>query len=222
MTGEHPRSGVEGAHVSLQILPLAVTMMVGPQIMSAVILVTAERAVRVSLAFLAGVAVATMLGVAVTRGVFALVGNNVELGDSSDRGAAGTIVQYVLVALLLLAALKSYVRRETAAPPKWLGALMEAGTRKAFTTGLLVILLMPSDIAVMLTVGANLEQSDATLVSALPFVGATVLVAALPLLALLLFHRRAERAMPRVREWIGSHSWVVNIVAYLIFAVLLL
>ncbi|MEO3826578.1 GAP family protein [Actinomadura sp. B10D3] len=208
--------------MSLQILPLAITMMVGPQIMSAIILVTTERAVRVSLGFLAGVAVATMLGVAVTRGVFALVGNNVELGDPSDRGAAGTVVQYVLVGVLLLAALKAYVRRETAAPPKWLGALMEAGPRKAFRTGFLVILLMPSDVAVMLTVGANLEQSDSSLVSALPFVGAVVLVAALPLLALLLFHRRAERVMPRVREWLGTHSWVVNIVAYLVFVVLLL
>ncbi|SBW27071.1 hypothetical protein FDG2_5143 [Candidatus Protofrankia californiensis] len=35
----------------LQILPLAVTMMVGPQIMSAVIFVTTPKAVRVSSGF---------------------------------------------------------------------------------------------------------------------------------------------------------------------------
>lgn len=208
--------------MTLQVLPLAITMMVGPQIMSAIILVTTARAVRVSLAFLSGVAAATTLGVAVTRGVFALLGDGVSFGDPSDKGSAGTVVQFVLVGLLLLAALKSYVRRETATPPKWLGTLMEAGPRKAFMTGLLVILLMPSDVAVMLTVGANLEQSDASLVSAVPFIAATVLVAALPLLALLLFHRRATRLMPRVREWINTHSWVVNIVAYLVFVVLLL
>jgi threonine/homoserine/homoserine lactone efflux protein len=213
---------IGGGPVNLQILPLALTMMVGPQIMSAIILVTAERAVRVSLAFLAGVAVAVTLGVAITRGVFALVGSGVSLGDPGDHGSAGTVIQYVLVGLLLLAALKAYLRRETATPPKWLGSLMGAGPRKAFTTGFLVILLMPSDIVVMLTVGANLEQSDAAFVEALPFIGATVLVAALPLLVLVLFHRRAERAMPRVREWINTHSWVVNIIAYLVFVVLLL
>ncbi|XVQ11543.1 GAP family protein [Spirillospora sp. CA-255316] len=208
--------------MSLQILPLAVTMMVGPQIMSAIILVTAKQAVRVSLAFLLGVAVATTLGVTITRGVFALLGNGVSLGDPSDRGSAGTIIQIGLVGLLLAAAVKSYVKRETATPPTWLGALMEAGPGKAFTTGLLVISLMPSDIAVMLTVGANLEQTGASLASALPFIAATVLIAALPLLALLLFHRRAQGVMPRVREWINTHSWVVNIAAYLVFIVLIL
>ncbi|WP_119727732.1 GAP family protein [Thermomonospora amylolytica] len=207
--------------MNLQILPLAVTMMVGPQIMSAIILVTSKQAVRVSLAFLLGVAVATTVGVAITRGLFALIGNNVDLGGSGT-GSVGTAIQIGLVALLLAAAVKNYVRRETVEPPRWLAALLEAGPRKAFMTGLLVILLMPSDIVVMLTVGANLEQNEAGLAAALPFIAATVLVAALPLLLLLLFHRRAERLMPRVREWMNSHSWVINVAACLIFVALIL
>jgi hypothetical protein len=208
--------------VNLQIPPLAVTMMMGPQIMSAIILVTAERAIRVSLAFLLGVAVAAAVGVALNRGIFALVGGGVSLGEPSDRGSAGTIIQIVLVALLLAKALKSYLGRETAEPPKWLGGLMEATPRKALVTGLLVILLMPSDIVVMLTVGANLEQNDAGLVAALPFIGLTVLIAALPLLALLLLHRRANRIMPRIREWMNTHSWLINIITCLVFIVLIL
>ncbi|MGO4427099.1 GAP family protein, partial [Streptomyces sp. MCAF7] len=126
--------------MDLQILPLAVTMMAGPQIVAAVILVTAPRPVRVSLAFLLGVAVATAAGVTITRGIFALLGQLVAPGSPSDRGSAGTVVQLVLVALLVFAAVKAYVRRETAEPPKWLGSLMEAGAWKAFTVGLLVIL----------------------------------------------------------------------------------
>jgi hypothetical protein len=208
--------------VNLQILPLAVTMMMGPQIMSAIILVTAERAIRASLAFLLGVAVAAAAGVALTRGVFALLGGGVSLGEPSDQGSAGTIIQIVLVALLLAKALKSYLGRETAEPPKWLGGLMEATPRKALVTGLLVILLMPSDIVVMLTVGANLEQNDAGLVAALPFIGLTVLIAALPLLALLLLHRRAKRVMPRIREWMNTHSWLINIITCLVFIALIL
>jgi hypothetical protein len=212
----------EGETLDLQVLPLAVTMMVGPQIMSAVILVTAKRAVSASLAFLLGVAAATTLGVAVSRGVFALLGDRVSMGDPSDAGSAGKIVQFALVTLLLAAAVKSYVKRETAEPPKWLGTLMEADPGRAFKIGLLVILLMPSDIVVMLAVGAHLEQNGANLTAALPFVAATVLIAALPLLALLLLRRRAERAMPLIREWINSHSWMVNIAAYAIFIVLIL
>ncbi|MBA9006327.1 GAP family protein [Thermomonospora cellulosilytica] len=207
--------------MNLQILPLAVTMMVGPQIMSAIILVTSRRAVRVSLAFLLGVAVATTVGVAIARAVFALIGNGVEL-DGSGRGTTGTVIQIGLVALLLAAAVRNYVRRETVEPPGWLTTLLEAGPRKALATGLLVIGLMPSDIVVMLTVGANLEQNEAGLAAALPFIAATVVVAALPLLMVLLLHRRAERLMPRVREWMNSHSWVINVAACLIFVALIL
>ncbi|WP_395992433.1 GAP family protein [Actinomadura sp. 9N215] len=208
--------------MDLQVLPLAVTMMVGPQIMSAIILVTGRQAVRASLAFLAGVTAAAIAGVSVGRGVFALVGNGVSLGDPSSAGSAGTIVQIVLVALLLAAAVKSYAKRETAKPPRWLGTLMDAGPRKAFEIGLLVILLMPSDIMVMLAVAAHLEQRDLGLAAALPFIAATVLIAALPLLTLLLFRGRMKRAMPRVREWMNTRSWLVNIAAYVIFILLVL
>ncbi|MGR3937193.1 GAP family protein [Streptomyces sp. BRA346] len=208
--------------MDLQILPLAVTMMAGPQIVAAVILVTTARPVRVSSAFLLGVAVATAVGVAVTRGIFALLGQAVTLGQPSDPGSAAVIVQLVLVGLLVLVAVKNGVRRESVEPPKWLGSLMDAGPLRALRTGLLVILLMPSDIMVMLTVGAHLEQHRAGPAEALPFIGATVLIAALPLLLYLVFRSRARRAMPRLREWLNTHSWVVNVAACLLFIALIL
>jgi hypothetical protein len=49
-----------------------------------------------------------------------------------------------------------------------------------------------------------------------------VLIAALPLLGYLLFHRRARTAMPKVRDWMNSHAWLVNIIVYCIFIVLIL
>ena len=51
--------------MNLQILPLAITMMAGPQIMSAIIFVTASKPVRLSAAFLATVAIAATVGVAI-------------------------------------------------------------------------------------------------------------------------------------------------------------
>ncbi|TMU99023.1 GAP family protein [Streptomyces sp. DASNCL29] len=208
--------------MGLQVLPLAVTMMAGPQIVAAVVLVTTARPVRVCLAFLLGVAIATAAGVALARGIFALLGQAIAPGDSSDRGVAAVVVQLVLVGLLALVAVKNVVKRRTVEPPKWLGSLMEAGPRKALTTGFLIILLMPSDIAVMLTVGANLEQHDADWTAALPFIAATLLIAALPLLVYLLLGDRARRAMPRLREWLTTHSWVVDVAACLIFIVIIL
>ncbi|WP_155053893.1 GAP family protein [Streptomyces blattellae] len=206
----------------LQILPLAITMMIGPQIMSAIIFVTTPRAVRVSLGFLTGVAIAATAGVAIAMGLAAALGNAVDLGDSSDHGSTGLIIQYVLVALLAAAALKNWIKRETIEPPKWLGTLMTADSRKAFKVGLLVILLMPSDIMIMLTVGVNLIQTDASFASALPFIALTLLVAALPLLVRLLFGRHAEAAMPKIRDWMNTHSWLVNIIVCAVFILLIL
>ncbi|WP_432108603.1 GAP family protein [Streptomyces sp. AA1529] len=207
---------------SLKILPLAITMMAGPQIMSAVILATAQRAVRVSLGFVTGVLIATALGVAIMLGIATALGGAVDFGSSGDKSSVGRVIQYVLVALLILAALRNWRKRETVEPPKWLHALMSADTRKAFETGLLVVLLMPSDLMVMLTVGVHLDQGHSSFVDALPFIALTTLVAATPLLLRVLLGRRAASAMPGLRDWMNNNSWLVNIIVCLLFVVLIL
>ena len=199
------------------ILPLAITMMAGPQIMSAIIFVTASKPVKVSASFIAGVAIATTVGVAITLAAVSLLGSSVSLGDSSNSGSTGHIIQYLLVGALVALAVKNYLDRETAEPPKWLGALQSADSKKALKTGLLVIGLMPSDIIIMLTVAVNLVQSGAGFLAALPFIGATILVAALPLLLFLLFHKRAQQFMPKVRDWMNETSWLVNIIVCGVF-----
>jgi hypothetical protein len=203
------------------ILPLAITMMAGPQIMSAIIFVTASKPVKVSASFIAGVAIATTLGVAIILAAVSLLGSSVSLGDSSNSGSTGHIIQYLLVGALVALAVKNYLGRETAETPKWLGALQSADSKKALKTGLLVIGLMPSDIIIMLTVAVNLVQSGAGFIAALPFIGATILVAALPLLLFLLFHRRAQQFMPKVRDWMNSTSWMVNIIVCGVFILLI-
>jgi hypothetical protein len=217
------RASADGAPMNeLQVLPLAITMMAGPQIMSAIIFVTAKKVVPVSVAFVAGVAIAATLGTLVALGLASLLGDATSLGDSSDSSSKGSVLQYVLVGLLIVAAIKNYVGREAAEPPKMLGRLQEADSKLAFRTGLLLVGLFPSDVLVMLTVGVNLEHAGADLVDALPFILATTLIAALPLLGYLLFHRRAVTAMPKLRDWMNANSWVVNIIACAIFIVLIL
>jgi len=208
--------------MNLQILPLAITMMAGPQILSAIILITSPKPVRVSVPFLAGVTIAATVGVLITSTLAALLGNGVPLGDPSDGGSMGNVIQYLFVGLLIALSVKSYVGRETAGRPRWLGALQNADQRLALKTGLLLILLMPSDVIIMLTVGFNLAQNNAGLLAALPFIAATVLVAALPMLFYLLFRRRAQQIMPKVRDWMNSHSWLVNIIVYAVFIVIIL
>jgi len=208
--------------MNLDILPLAITMMAGPQIMSAIIFVTTSKPVKISVSFIAAVAIAVTVGVLITRTLAALLGSYVSLGDPSDAGSLGHIIQYLLVGLLVALAVKNYVNRETIEPPRWLGTLLTADWKTALKTGLLLILLFPSDVIVQLTVGINLEHNDLGLVAALPFIAATTLIAALPLLTYLLFRSRAEQLMPQVREWMNTHSWLVNIIACVIFIVLIL
>jgi hypothetical protein len=208
--------------MSLEVLPLAITMMVGPGIMADVVLITAPKPVKISAAFVAGVAIATTIGVFVALGLVSLLGNSISLGSSSAAASAGHVIQYVLVGVLVAASIRNYVQRETIEPPRWMGALQNADPRRAFKTGLLLIWVMPSDLVIMLTVGVNLVHDGSSPFAALPFVVATALVAALPMLAYLLFHRRAQRLTPKVRDWMNANSWLVNIIAYVAFILLIL
>jgi len=208
--------------MSLSVIPLAITMNAGPQIMSAIIFVTAPKALRLSAYFLAGVVIAVTVGVTVTYTLATVLGNSISFGDPSNSGSLGNIIQYLLVGLLVVASIRSYLTRATSEPPRWLGAMQNAKPRTAFLAGLLLLSVFPSDFVILVTVGVNLAQNNTSLLGAVPFVVATILIAALPVLAYLLFHRRAVRAMPKVRDWMNTHSWLVNIIVYVIFILLIL
>ena len=79
-----------------------------------------------------------------------------------------------------------------------------------------------ADLVILVTVGINLAQQNASLLGAVPFVAATIFIAALPVLSYLLFRRRAQQVMPKVRDWMNTHSWLVNIIVYVVFIVLIL
>jgi uncharacterized membrane protein YidH (DUF202 family) len=208
--------------MSLSVIPLAITMNAGPQIMSAIIFVTAAKPLKLSAYFLGGVVIAVTAGLTITYTLVTLLGNSTSLGDSSDSGSLGNIIQYVLVGLLVFLSIRSYLGRETIEPPRWLGAMQNAKPRTAFTTGLLLLSVFPSDLVILVTVGVNLAQNNASLLGAVPFIVATILIAALPVLSYLLFRRRAQRLMPKVRDWMNTNSWLVNIIVYVVFIVLIL
>jgi hypothetical protein len=204
------------------ILPLAITMMAGPQILAAIIFVTSEDPVRTSLAYVVAVGLATATAVFVWTLIAGAVGDGVSLDKSSEPTTAGKVIPLVLVGLLILASVKAYLGRETAEPPKWLGKLQAAGPGRAFVLGVMLIFLMPSDFVITLTTGVHLEAEGDSFTAALPFIGLTALVAALPVAFYVLFRRRAVVAMPKVRDWMNANSWLVNIITYAIFIVLIL
>lgn len=205
------------------ILPLAITMMAGPQIISSIIFVTREDgAVKVSLAYVSAIFLAACLGVLICIGLAELLGNAVDLTADGEGSTTAKVIQIVLVGLLIARAIMVYVKRADSEPPKWLGALQTASPRRAFEIGALLILLFPGDVVVMLTTGVHLVSEGHSWFDALPLILLTTLIAASPLLFFLIFRSRAERVMPGVRDWMNSHSWVINIIVCLVFIALIL
>ena len=78
--------------MSLAVIPLAITMNAGPQIMSAIIFVTANKPLKLSAYFLGGVVIAVTVGVTVTYTLATVLGNSVSLGDpqAADRSATSS------------------------------------------------------------------------------------------------------------------------------------
>src|SRR5262249_48548908 len=164
---------------------------------------------RNSLAFLAGVAVATTIGVT----VFYLFG-----GIGGHEGGGKDWLDWVIIGLLVVLALRVFLKRnEEREPPKWMGRLEHAEPRFAAKMGLLLYLVMPTDVLTMAAVGAYLARQDEPLWHGIGFLMATLLIAGIPLIALLLLGRRAETLLPSTRRWMTENSWIVNEAVILFF-----
>jgi Sap, sulfolipid-1-addressing protein len=188
---------------------MAVVMSAGPQIVTATFLATSQDAKRNSLAFLAGVAAATTIGVT----VFFLLGSRI--AGKQDGGKDW--LDWVIIGLLVILVIRVYVKRNETEPPKWMGRLQRADARFAATIGFLLYLLMPTDLIAMATVGAYLARQGEPWWHSLGFVILTLLIAGLPLTVLLAMGGRAESLLPKIREWMNANSWIVNEAVLLFF-----
>lgn len=210
--------------MQLDILPLAIATMVGPQILAAIIFITSRRsAVKVSLAYLAGILFATSTFITAVFVVARL------LGLSADAAGHGpkklNALEIILVGALIIISIRSYLGRATAKPPKWLAKLEDTPSRGAFKLGLLLIYFMPTDVIVMITVGLHLAghgSQPSDILAIIPFLAIVLAIASAPLLSYIAFRRRAAALMPKVRDWMQANSWLVNIIIYVFFIVLIL
>jgi hypothetical protein len=202
---------VSSSSAQLQILPLALIMVMGPQILTSIFLVTSREPVKNSGAMLAGVVLAASLSLAIWTGVVKAVGIDAS-GNSGPSSA-----DYVVAGLLALLALHIYRGRGTAEVPKWMTGLQEAGPKKSFALGFLLILLMPTDIIAVISTANFLHDKHLTFPHGWPVVAATTLLMALPILGYLLMGKRAKAAMPKIRVRLTTHAWLVNLVVIVYF-----
>jgi hypothetical protein len=187
----------------LKVLPLAVIMVAGPQIVSAILLATSARALRDSAAFIAGATLATTIGVTAAY----LLSST---AAASTRNTRSDVIDYGIIVLLLGLIVVVFRKRRDTRPPKWMGELQTATSRFSFNLGFLLFFVMPSDVVTMVTVGAYVAHHGSPWWHTVPFVLLTIVLVGLPVIVLLLLGKRANIILPRMRDWIDTNSWIVN------------
>lgn len=203
----------------LAVLPLALTMNLGPQIVAAIVLVTGKNPVKKSLAYLAAVFVTSTTITLVAFIVFQYVNSGPPTGGQSETSQ---ILNYVFAGLLALLALRVFLKRKEKRKPKWMSTLQDAKAGSVFKTGLMLYSFMPTDLVSMLTVAQYLATRKLHFSSCFPFLFLTLLFAAFPLLFYLLFKKRVQAVMPRVQNWMDNHAWIINEIVIMFFICMVL
>jgi hypothetical protein len=143
------------------------------------------------------------------------------LGTGASHGGASDTALYIVVLVLLVAAMiRAYVKRRESKPPKWMGKLQTATPRLAFGLGFFLLGVFPTDVLTSVAVGTYLAAHSDAWRDALPFVGLTVLVLAIPALLLLVLGKRGQVLLPAVRNWMTTNAWVVNEIVLAFFVVI--
>jgi Sap, sulfolipid-1-addressing protein len=184
-----------------KLLPLAIVMIAGPQILSAIFLATSENWRGNSVAYVAGAS----LSISIVVSAAFLLGIGV-----SDQGASNDAIYVAVLVLLVAAALHTFLNRKTAEPPKWMGRLQTAEPKFSFRLGFLLLGVFPTDIFTSVAVGSYLASRDDSLLEFLPFLLLTLAFLALPALLVVSMGDRAQTFLPKVRDWMNANSWVVN------------
>ncbi|MFI6265822.1 GAP family protein [Micromonospora sp. NPDC051006] len=204
----------------LTILPLALVMVAGTQLVTAVLLASADRPRAASLGYLGGAGAVVTVGVTVswvvTRVLRGPTGD--AEADASRFERTASRIDWAVLALLVVLAVIVYLRRHETGPPRWMRRLRHAGPRDAARYAVVLIATSPSDDLTMAAVGASAARHSLAWWHLLPFILLTLVLLALPLLVLLLAGGRAGRALPRIRDWADEHAWVVSEVVIAFFA----
>ncbi len=202
---------------SVAFLPLALSVMLGPQLLVALILITRADAVKSSIFYVAAVT-STLV---VTTFIYFRLAEATDLQIASIGGRP--LLKYFLLTLFAYLILKTYRnRKKLTQPPNWLHNIATASVSRIFVIGILLIALMPTDIIMAFSVGSLLHYSGANFKNALPFFGLVAVIAATPLIFYLSLGKRGPAYLGKVNQWLNTHGYLVNIVILLIFMYLII
>jgi Sap, sulfolipid-1-addressing protein len=192
-------------------------MIAGPQIISAFFFATSENWKGTSLAYALGALISVTAFV--TAAYFIAKGVKGGGGDASNR-SSGHVIDAIVLALLVFAAVYVFLKRKTSEPPKWMGKLQTATPKFAFTLGLLLLGVFPTDIISSFSVGASISRDGNPWSYTVPFILLTVFLVALPALCVVVVGKRAAEFLPKARDWMNDNSWVVSEIVIGLFIVI--
>jgi hypothetical protein len=201
----------------LKVLPLAVVMIAGPQILSAFFIATSPAWKRATAGYLlgAGISISLVLG----AGYLLIHGS----GEAGEGGGSGlTTTDYVILALLLFALVRTYLGRDESEPPKWMGKLQTVTPKAAFVLGFLLLGFFPSDLVTSVSIGAFLAHHGDPYWQALPFVLFTLLLLAAPALLVLSLGEKSKTVLPKIHDWMDQNAWIVSEIVIVFFIAIIL
>jgi hypothetical protein len=201
----------------LEILPLALVMVAGPQIISAFFLATTLNWARNSAAFLGGAAVSITTVVTIA---YLVAWGTKRAAGPAHAGTADRIIDWVVLALMLFLIVYVYLNRKRGKTPKWMTRLEQAEPKFAFSLGLVLLGVFPSDIVTSIAAGLHVGRHGDPWWQCLPFVALTLLLLAVPVIAVTLLGKRADAILPKISGWMTQHGWIVNEIVLAFFAVI--
>jgi MFS family permease len=191
-------------------------MIAGPQIISSFFFATSENWRGTSLAYVLGALITVTFFVTAAYFLAKVLKGG---GDASDE-SSGHVLDAIVLALLAFAAVYVFLKRKTMEPPKWMGKLQTATPKFAFTLGLLLLGVFPTDIISSFSVGASISRDGNPWSYTVPFILLTVFLVALPGLCVALLGKRVAVFLPKARDWMNDNSWVVSEIVIGIFIVI--
>ena len=199
---------------SVSALPLALVMITGPQIVSAVFFATSVRWKANSAAYL----LASAVSITAVFSVAYFVAKALKTGSpSSQSSSSGHVLNVIILVLLLFLVVRVYLGRHKAEPPGWMAKLQTASTKFAFTLGLLLLGVFPSDIVTSVTTGVHVANHGGAWTDGIPFILLTLLLLAIPSVVVLLLGARAQELLPKARDWMNANSWIISEIALVFF-----
>ena len=206
--GQHRGTHNVGVQLILEILPFAAGVFASPlPVIVGIIMLFTPKPRPTSLIYVG----TWMAGLTIVTVLLTLVAGFLEGTGSPPPWTVW--LQIGLGALLVVAALKTWLGRAEKANPKWLSALMQAGPREAVRYGILLSAANPKELLMAVAAAIVIGAADPSTAQA----GAAILVfvlvgaasVALPLLIFLLGGDRTLRRLEESREWLERNNAAV-------------